>query len=206
MVRAADGWHQRMVGLGADGELVFALDPDPIPRVDAIVPDGLRDAPVGALYEWRSDHLIVELATRLVRDGGAALIVDYGHIESAVGETLQAVARHRFASVLAAPGEADLTAHVDFAALSRAAARAGAHVSGPLAHGELLRRLGIAARAAALKATASPAQSAAIDAAVARLTGSAQNQMGVLFKALAIADPKLGPLPGFEPVNATTKV
>jgi SAM-dependent MidA family methyltransferase len=196
VVRAADGWHQRMVGTGADGRLAFALHPEPLRDAGAIVPEHLRDAPVGALFEWRSDRLVTELARRVVRSGGAALVIDYGHLESAIGETLQAVMRHDFVDVLQTPGEADLTAHVDFSALSRAAGRAGAEVHGPLAQGEFLRRLGIGARAARLAERAAAAQAAPIQAAVRRLTGSGRDDMGELFKAMAVAAPGLGPLPG----------
>jgi SAM-dependent MidA family methyltransferase len=109
---------------------------------------------------------------------------------------LQAVRDHKFADPLVDPGEADLTTQVDFAALARAAASQGAAAHGPLGQGAFLRRLGVAQRAARLKANATPQQAAAIEAAVARLT--APDQMGEVFKVLAIADPKLGPLPGFD--------
>jgi len=197
-VRAADGWHERRVGIGADGNLSFALHPDSIRGFDAVLPAALRGLPIGSLYEWRSNHPAAELARRVVRSGGAALVIDYGHGESAAGETLQAVSRHGFADPLASPGEVDLTAHVDFAALARAASSAGARVHGPVPQGALLRRLGIEARAAMLKQAAKPTQAAEIDAAVRRLTAPGRDAMGELFKAVVIADPKLGPLPGFD--------
>jgi NADH dehydrogenase [ubiquinone] 1 alpha subcomplex assembly factor 7 len=197
-VRAPDGWHARMVGIGPDDRLAFALHPAPMLRADAILPPDVRDAPAGALVEWRSDRPAAGLSERVARRGGVALVIDYGHADSAVGETLQAVGRHRFADVLETPGEVDLTAHVDFAALGRVATRAGARPHGPVAQGSFLRRLGIEARAATLKAAATPGQSSQIDAALARLTGSDRGQMGALFKALAIADRSLGPLPGFD--------
>jgi NADH dehydrogenase [ubiquinone] 1 alpha subcomplex assembly factor 7 len=109
---------------------------------------------------------------------------------------LQAVREHKFADPLEHPGEADLTAQVDFAAVADWAQRQGATTHGPLSQGEFLRRLGIEARAARLKANATEQQAADIDAALARLT--APDQMGELFKVLAIADPKLGPLSGFD--------
>ncbi|MGA2128982.1 MAG: SAM-dependent methyltransferase, partial [Xanthobacteraceae bacterium] len=198
LVRAVDGWHARMVGLGADGRLALAVHPDAIPRADAIVPPQLRDAPLGAVYEWRSDRLVAGIAERVARDGGAALVIDYGHLESAVGETLQAVRGHRPVGVLDDPGEADLTAHVDFAAVARSAERAGARVDGPIRQGDLLQRLGIGARAARLKAAATSDQAVAIDAALARLAGAGPADMGHLFKAIAFASPRLGPLPGFD--------
>ncbi len=105
---------------------------------------------------------------------------------------------HRFADALADPGEADLTAHVDFAALRAEAEAAGARAHGPIEQGVFLRRLGIDVRAARLK-TAAPAQAPAIDAALARLTAPGRTGMGTLFKALALSAPQLGPLPGFDP-------
>lgn len=194
-VKAADGWHARMVGIGADDRLVIMAAPDPLRGFATLLPPGLREAPPGAVYEWRADHLPAALAARLVRAGGAALVIDYGHAESAAGDTLQAVRGHGFADPLADPGEADLTAHVDFAALARTAARAGARVNGPLPQGEFLMRLGLAERAERLRAQATARQAADIDAAVTRLT--APGEMGTLFKALAFADPRLGALPGF---------
>jgi NADH dehydrogenase [ubiquinone] 1 alpha subcomplex assembly factor 7 len=187
-----DGWHQRLVGTDADGRLVLALAPDRMPA--AVIPDHLRGAPTGSLYEWRSDRPVTELSERIVRHGGAALVIDYGHVESATGETLQAVGGHAFAHPLARPGEVDLTAHVDFAALARTAVRTGARVHGPISQAAFLRALGIETRAAALKRATKHGE---IDAAVARLIGPGPDAMGELFKAVAVADRRLGPLPGF---------
>ena len=197
-VKTASGWHERMVGIGPDGRLAFALHPEPIPGFAAGVPEAIANAPPGAVYEWRSGDIAADIARRVAHDGGTALIVDYGHVESAVGETLQAVGRHGFADALAAPGEVDLTAHVDFAALARTAQAAGARVHGPVSQGDFLRRIGIEPRAAALRAKATAAQAADIDAALVRLTGDGRDAMGALFKAVAFADPKLGALPGFD--------
>jgi SAM-dependent MidA family methyltransferase len=197
-VKTARGWHERMVGIDAAGALAFALHPDPIPGFAAIMPAGLAGAPAGAVYEWRSGAIVADLAGRVARNGGAALMLDYGHVDSALGETLQAVGRHAFADPLTTPGALDLTAHVDFAALARTAERAGARVHGPVTQGAFLRRLGIEARAATLRAAATAAQAADVEAALARLTGTGQDAMGELFKAVAFADPGLGALPGFD--------
>jgi NADH dehydrogenase [ubiquinone] 1 alpha subcomplex assembly factor 7 len=197
-VKTPSGWHERMVGIGADGRPAFALHPDPLPGFAAIVPEAVAGAPAGAVYEWRSDHVATEIARRVAQDGSAALVIDYGHGESAPGETLQAAAGHGFADPLATPGEVDLTAHVDFAALARTARAAGARVHGPLTQGAFLRRLGIEARAAALRVKATAAQVADIDAALARLSSPGRDAMGELFKAMAFADPGLGALPGFD--------
>jgi SAM-dependent MidA family methyltransferase len=197
-VRMADGWHERMVGLDDEGKLVYALHGEPVRGLEGLLPPHIRAAPIGAIYEWRSDRVPTDLTKRLLRSAGAALIIDYGHLYSDIGETLQALSRHGFADPLEKPGEADLTAHVDFAALTRAVQNAGAGVQGPLTQAEFLRRLGIDERARALKTRATPAQAADIDKALARLTESGPTGMGELFKVLAIADPMLGSLPGFE--------
>ena len=123
------------------------------------------------------------IAARLARNGGAALIIDYGHARSAPGDTLQAVRGHAFAPILASPGEQDLTSHVDFEALAGAARASGAATTPVITQGEWLSSLGIGARAAAL-ATANPARAGELAAAVQRLTG--RDQMGSLFKVMAI--------------------
>ncbi|MBV8753754.1 MAG: SAM-dependent methyltransferase [Hyphomicrobiales bacterium] len=198
VVKTPSGWHERMVGIDVDGKLAFALNPDPILQVASVMPETIARAVPGAVYEWRSDEIAAEIARRVAESGGAALIIDYGHSENALGETLQAVGRHGFVHPLTTPGEVDLTAHVDFAALARTARAAGARVHGPISQGDVLRRLGIEARAAALRAKATAAQATDIDAALARLIGSGGESMGELFKAMAFADPKLGALPGFD--------
>jgi len=198
LVRQPRGWHERMVGIDADGRLAFALSPDPLPHIERILPPGLRDAPLGAVFEWRADHLATELGRRAAA-GSVALIVDYGHARSAPGETLQALRAHAYADPLDSPGDADLTAHVDFEALGRAAAVAGARIFGPIEQATFLRRLGIAERAAALKQRATEPQRRQIDAALARLTDTVSaTAMGRLFKVMAIAPPELAALPAFD--------
>jgi SAM-dependent MidA family methyltransferase len=197
-VRAEDGWHERMVGLSPGGALTLALHPEPIAGFAAMLPAALRQAPAGGIYEWRSEQLTRELARGVVRHGGAALIIDYGHCISRLGDTLQAVRRQQFAPVLERAGEVDLTAHVDFAALGRAAAAAGAQTWGPTPMGGFLRRLGIAARAERLK-QGTPSAAAAVDAALARLTGpQAGGGMGELFLVMALTAPGIAAPPGFE--------
>jgi NADH dehydrogenase [ubiquinone] 1 alpha subcomplex assembly factor 7 len=111
---------------------------------------------------------------------------------------LQAVAGHAYADPLRAPGEADLTAHVDFEAIAQSAESIGGRIHGPILQRDFLLRLGIDKRAAALKAGAPRDKALAIDLALSRLTATGALGMGELFKALGIANPKLGPLPGFE--------
>ncbi len=184
-------WHRRAVDIGADG---FRF-------VDGPPAAGLawgKPACEGEIREANPQAVSVvgEIARRLAAGRGAALIVDYGHTVSAAGETLQAVARHRYADPLAAPGEADLSAHVDFAACAGAARAAGARCHGPVTQGAFLRRLGIGLRRQRLAAAANPADRAALRAACRRLTDP--GAMGSLFKALAITD-RAAPVPaGFE--------
>ena len=198
-VMCADGWHERVIKIGEDDKLHFSIDRDPIPLFDKLLPRRLRAAKIGEVFEWRADNIALEIGRRVARRGGAALIIDYGHTESAIGDTLQAVGGHQFAEPLLAPGLVDLTAHVDFEALAQAAEGMGARVHGPVPQGEFLRELGVDERAAALKAAAPPEYADAIDAALVRLTSEDRTGMGRLFKAIAVADPRLERLPGFEP-------
>jgi NADH dehydrogenase [ubiquinone] 1 alpha subcomplex assembly factor 7 len=196
-VRTEDGWRERVVALADDGDsLGFGLAP-PGPAL-ALLADAQRTAPVGAIAEVSpaAIALAAEIARRAVA-GGAALVIDYGPAASAAGDSLQAVRQHRPVDPLAAPGEADLTAHVDFAALARAAREAGAAVHGPLPQGTFLARLGLEMRAATLLRAATGAQARDIRAAVARLLDP--GEMGTLFKALAIVAPSLPVPPGFGP-------
>ena len=170
---------------------------DPLPHFDATLPRELRQSPEGSIYEWRPDTIAFEIARR-VRTDGVALIIDYGHARHGLGETLQAVAGHSFTHPLRSPGRADLTAHVDFAAFAHSAEVIGGRIHGPISQCDFLVRLGLARRAAALKARASAEKASEIDQAVSRLIAADPGGMGALFKVLGITDPRLGPLPGFE--------
>jgi SAM-dependent MidA family methyltransferase len=197
MVKRETGWHERTVELDNDGNLVFGVAAEPTPHFDVLVPPLVRAAPVGAIFEWRPDADIMQLATRLRDTGGAALIIDYGHVRSDAGDTFQAIARHSFADPLKNPGQADVTAHVDFQALMRAADNVGARVHGPVTQGEFLQRLGIEARANSLMAKASEQVAQGIAGAKNRLIGGGRGGMGSMFKVLAISDPSLPALVGF---------
>ena len=192
-IRQAEGWYERTIEAGGDGALQFGVGQ----RCDDVVLARLHHAPAGSVFEWRGEAAPHALATRVARHG-AALIIDYGHARSAVGDTLQAVRAHAFHPPLADPGTADLTAHVDFEALAAVARRAGARVHGPIEQRTFLARLGIVERAAMLKSKATPEQADDIDAALDRLTAATPTGMGRLFKVLAIADARLGPLPAFD--------
>lgn len=195
--RTGEGWAERVVVLGPDGRLAFALA-GPTPANRQLVPPALRDAPEGTLVEVCPAALNTAafLGHRLARLPGAALVIDYGPAEPAPGPTLQALRQHRRHEVLEAPGTADLTAHVDFTSLAQAAASAGGTAHGPVTQGAFLRALGLELRAAQLSAAA-PGAAESIAAAQRRLTDAAE--MGELFKALALTSPDLGPPAGFEP-------
>jgi NADH dehydrogenase [ubiquinone] 1 alpha subcomplex assembly factor 7 len=197
-VMCADGWHERAIKIGEDNNLHFSIDRDPIPLFDEFLPSGLRSAKIGEIFEWRADKTALELARRIVRTNGVALIIDYGHLESAIGDTLQAVSGHGFADPLKSPGLVDLTAHIDFQALVQTAEGAGARIHGPITQAELLNRLGIRERAAALRAGAPPEYVTAIDTALERLTSEQPTGMGALIKAVALSHPSLEALPAFE--------
>jgi NADH dehydrogenase [ubiquinone] 1 alpha subcomplex assembly factor 7 len=190
-------WHERVVGLDAAGNgLVFGLSAPGAAL--ALVTAKASLLPEGSVVEVCPAGIALagDIARRVVRHGGAALVVDYGHDGGALGESLQAVRRHGKHDPLAEPGSADLSAHVDFGALARAAREAGAAVRGPIAQNLLLERLGIRVRAAALRKHATATQARDIDIATERLLRL--EQMGTLFKALAIAAPDLPVPPGFE--------
>ena len=191
-VKTARGWCERMVGLDPDRRLAFGHSPVPEPDLKV-------DADYGAILEIGASAQVAmsQLARRIAKSGGALLAIDYGHTQTALGETLQALKGHEFADPLTDPGDADLTAHIDFAALGRAAQAAGARVFGPVGQGAFLQSLGIAQRATALKRRASSNEVTAIDAALRRLIGSGDNDMGALFKAIGVAHPALAALPGF---------
>jgi NADH dehydrogenase [ubiquinone] 1 alpha subcomplex assembly factor 7 len=194
--RRGAAWHERCVGLASDGTLAVVLDPAQSAAA-ALISPRLATAPDGSVAEVRpaAIGLATEIARRLMADGGAALIIDYGYAQSACGDTLQAVRRHRYHPVLEAPGSADLTAHVDFQAFADVARAAGARVCGPVPQGAFLRSLGIEARERQLSANAPPERRAAIESGVHRLIGD--GEMGTLFKVLALTHRDLPTPAGF---------
>lgn len=191
-LRAGGRWDERCVSLGADGAFNFCtgapIDDDALPTLPA--GPGIED---GAIAETRpaAASLIAHLAARAKSAPVAMLIADYGHAESGFGDTLQAVRQHRYADPLAAPGEADLTAHVDFAALKQAADTSGLAAFGPMPQGEFLLKLGLAARLQRLAGAATPEEREALLSGAARLTDS--RQMGALFKVLVLQSSGLAP-------------
>ena len=198
VVKRETGWHERTVEIDSNGKLGFGFAAEPTPRFEVLLPPLVRAAPVGAVFEWRPDAEIMKIATRMRNQGGAALIIDYGHIRSDAGDTFQAIARHSFADPLKNPGQADVTAHVDFQALARAAEDIGARVHGPVPQGEFLQRLGIETRALGLMAKATHEVSEDISSALKRLIGGGRGGMGSMFKVLAVSEPNLTSLAGLS--------
>lgn len=181
LVASPSGWRERLV---THSEGRFVPVPGPLVSAEALSAQ-LREAPPGTLAETSpaSAAIIRQLAQLIARSGGAALIVDYGHERTGSGDTLQAVAKHGYADPWMEPGERDLTAHVDFEALGRAAREEGVLVMGPRPQGEWLEAMGIRLRASSL-AKASPGRAEEIEGAVRRLT--AAEEMGTLFKVMAL--------------------
>ena len=198
VVRLQHGWHERVIDISASGQLAFSTAAEPLKHFDLLLPPLVRASPVGAIFEWRPNAEIMRIGRRLRDQGGAALIIDYGHVRSDAGDTFQAISRHSFADPLRNPGQADLTAHVDFQALALGAEDAGARLHGPVEQGDFLRRLGIETRASTLMSKANTQASADIQSALKRLTGTGRGAMGALFKVLGVSHPELRTLPGLS--------
>jgi SAM-dependent MidA family methyltransferase len=195
-VKTERGWCERMVTVLND-ELTFALAPVPAPR--AAIPENREKAPIGGVYETSpaSTALVEEIARIITAKGGAALIIDYGYGEAGgFSETLQAVSGHRFAESLAEPGENDISGHVDFAALAQAAKRGGTRQFGPVTQGLFLANIGITERAEQLMKS-NPDSAKTLLTATERLIGN--DQMGTLFKVLALAPSVINDIAGFPP-------
>ena len=193
--KAGGLWHERMVALDEAGGFTFAQGP--VVAEPPLAP-AVRDAPDGALAEIcpAGRELAAAIARRLVNQGGAALIIDYGYGKSAAGDSLQALKGHKHHPVLSAPGQADITAHVDFQALAEAASGL-ARIHGPVSQGRFLARLGLEERVRMLMQNATPEQAAHLASGARRLIDPAE--MGTLFKVLALANPLLPVPPGLEP-------
>lgn len=201
-VRHHGRWHERLVGLDAEGGFCFQLAGLATP----LAAQAEEELPDGAVLELAParEALASELAARIAGQGGLALLIDYGSGPSLMlGDTLQAVRAHGKVDPLTSPGLVDLSSHVDFAALAAAALQAGAAVHGPVSQAALLGRLGIDLRLEQLSRRATPSQRVALESGVRRLT--APDAMGELFQAMAISTPG-GPVPpGFLPEERRTR-
>lgn len=181
LVRAADGWFERMIGLDGDA-FTYTAGKE---RMDHLVPSGWARASQGSLIETSPAAAAVmgEIGQRLSNQGGAALIIDYGQTELRAGATLQALKDHKKIDVFAHPGEADITAHVDFELLQKVARQHGADVMGVQMQGEWLRQMGIDTRLEALQRR-NPREADKLRRQRDRLVES--SQMGTLFKVLGV--------------------
>ncbi len=197
-VKQDDGWHERVVAIGPDGHLVIAAARDPLPHFETSMPRGIAPGARSARSTNGARTISRSNSGRRMRNEGAALIIDYGHDHFGLGDTLQAVAGHSFTDPLRAPGKADLTAHVDFEALAQCAESMGARDSWsdpPARFFPAPRHRKTRGRAQGERAIDKAAD---IEVAFSRLIAEGARGMGELFKAIAIAAPALGPLPGFE--------
>jgi len=195
-VKTKAGWMERGVGLDETGNLAF-MPPASANFIREFLDEAWPRATAGDVAEGRrgaSFGCADELASRAANGPLAALFIDYGHTSPALGDTLQAVRNHKYEHPLCSPGEADLSAQVDFANFADDAHEHGLAVDGPVTQAEFLGSLGIMERASRLMA-ANPSQAAMIEAGAARLM--APNGMGTRFKAMGVRTPGLGTLPGF---------
>lgn len=190
-------WRERCVRIAADGGFEFCDGPA-LPVENLRRNAELQKLPDGSILEVRptANAVVATLAAKAKEAPLAALIVDYGHEATECGDTLQAISRHKFANPLEAPGNVDLTAHVDFGALKDAARNNGLAAYGPKPQRALLLELGLEARLERLCRDAGPEQREALLAGAERLVDPAA--MGVLFKALAMTSNDLAVPPAFE--------
>jgi SAM-dependent MidA family methyltransferase len=193
LIRSTDGWYPRMVGLEGD-EFTFVTGRE---RMDHLVPPSWITASQGTLIETSpaAVALMAEIAQRLKNQGGAALIIDYGHEELRSGSTLQALKSHQKVDVFAHPGDADLTAHVDFELLQQVAVENGADLMGLQYQGEWLIQMGIDTRMEMLRRRA-PYEKDKFQRQRDRLVK--ESEMGMLFKVMGLCGRRWPFGAGFE--------
>ncbi len=195
-IRTVDGWRERLVDAAPEG-FRFVLAPRATPAT-ALVSGEANGASIGSIAEVSAVGISLthEISRRIAADGGLALIIDYASDEGPIGDTLQAVRRHDYHDVLHEPGDADISARVDFSTIARVAEESGLRAHGPINQGDFLIALGIEARAEILSRNATETQRAGIGQALERLVGV--GAMGCLFKVLALAE-RDAPMPaGFN--------
>ena len=198
--RRSEGWHERLVGLRASQGLEFVLSEKQVNS--SLVPARHRNAPYGSIIEIcpAAQDILVKVSDIIGRYGGALLIIDYGHDGSLFGDSFQSVKRHKFHPPLENPGQADLTAHVNFGELIDASKSESTGVYGPLTQRDFLLRMGIRARAEILSKHADANSKADIYKSLRRLIG--HREMGEEFKVLVINSTKMQAPPGFEDCGA----
>lgn len=187
-IRGEDGWHEKLVGLNEAEKLTFGLS--------AAIPAPDSEDEIGTVREIAPglESIIYDIERRLHEAPGRVLIIDYGYAEPEGADTLQALKNHKKIDPIETPGEADLTAHVDFARIAQLAEQAGLAVHGPITQAQFLRGLGIEMRHDSL-AQANPTHAERLKRELHRLTGA--DQMGALFKVICLSSPNLPPPAGF---------
>jgi len=187
-IAGEEGWHEKLVGLDEADQLVFGLSAA-IPAPDSEDEPGTVREIAPAL-----EALIYEIERRLHEAPARVLLIDYGYVRPECADTLQALKNHKKVDPIETPGEADLTAHVDFARVAQLAEQAGLAVHGPITQAQFLRGLGIEVRHDTL-AQANPAHAERLKRELNRLIGA--DQMGALFKVICLSSPNLPPPAGF---------
>ena len=188
-VKSGGNWLERAVGLSETEDLIWVLTDSRLAPSE--LPDGHGDEPDGAVFEVSTtrEAFIENTATHILKNNGAALFIDYGHLKSGFGDTFQAVKNHEYVNPLEAPGTCDLTSHVDFEATAETARNAGCHVYPMLTQGEFLLQLGLLERAGQLGQNRDEKTRQALMEAAERLAGP--EQMGELFKVMILSGEKI---------------
>ncbi len=188
-IKTKKGWFEHCIGLNENGRPEWVTG-TAMPDLQKM-PETANSASDGSVFEMSParEAWMQLLSERIVKFGGGALLIDYGHARSQFGATFQAVRDHKQVDPLETAGLADLTAHVDFAALQRVSTEAGALASQILTQGEFLQMMGLAERAGTLGADKSTKQQVEIRSQAERLV--MPEQMGSLFKVMAIISPEV---------------
>jgi NADH dehydrogenase [ubiquinone] 1 alpha subcomplex assembly factor 7 len=187
-IRGEEGWHEKLVGLDEADQLIFGLS--------AVITAPDSDDEMGAVRETAPalESIMYEIERRLHDAPGRVLMFDYGYVRPEGADTLQALRRHQKVDPIEAPGQSDLTAHVDFGRVARLGGEAGLAVAGPIPQGQFLRALGIEARAAALS-RANPQHADRLARELRPLTHD--EEMGALVQVICLSSPNLPPPAGF---------
>ncbi|WP_306258146.1 class I SAM-dependent methyltransferase [Pararhizobium sp. IMCC21322] len=193
LVKTEKGIAERHITASQEGKLGFADLPTKLQisqgQIDAI--------PTGTVFELSPERCDVakNIAAGIKANGGAALLIDYGYVQPKTGATFQALTNHQMVDPLDQPGEADLTALVDFTSLEKCFKSMDIHVSEPVSQMDFLLNLGLLERAGQLGSGQSQEMQTGLQQAVTRLVSP--DEMGTLFKVLAAASFD-DPMPGFQ--------
>ena len=188
-VKTFGQWSERLIGLDKNGTCLRWTTSSYGTDWEFPVPPALDGCDEGMIWEVCADaqDIVASISSAIMERQGIALFIDYGYVKQTGGDTFQAVQNHDFTDPLETPGEADLTAHVDFEAIKRVAVEKGVRVSGPIPQGDFLRGLGIEQRAGRIMTTATKRQQLYIHTGLSRLID--EDEMGTLFKVIALSHP-----------------